>query len=595
MNRITKQNFILKNKKKNSMSIRKKYNRMYERIEDVLKLNLDGYDNNNNLNLAKSTELEEKENKEKDDDSNILRNPLLLSTSIRQIQRFLPNINVLLNTESDFNYNPSRQEHIKFEEQIKKDISQYIKQEKDLRERLVKIEKQLLNLDHEISENKMTMQALKTVSVSNAKSPLRKAIIKKIEDEFKKEEENSLNTFRYYSPKKKTTRIKRQNLPAIDTKEFTSRLNIKLMESEKLIKESKKNVVENIEIFENDKDNIHSEFNKIKAELKIIHFNKKYLVNKLYNHYLTILKEGKDSRKEGLAWIIMEIFYLNKKILVSYFPKYLDIDSIHYLFKMANINIRIIQLENKVKDKKNNLHKYIDKTKDSSINNMIKKYLFENTEENINNYEYNKKQLSSLISLFSNKLSHNITTNYSINENDQSYKEDQDLNDSNMIKKHIFKTSKNLSNIKTKNDSDDAYNIYLYKNAKKRQYKINELQKFFDENNKNRNHASFNENDTLKSNEFQTYLNLTNELFQLKQEKEKLKFKEMERIFKEFQKNNYQKRFQVEKKTVINALIGEDNLQNELFKQAKREKEYIYKMNKIQLFQNKYKTNKKID
>ncbi len=594
MNRITKQNFILKNKKKNSMSIRKKYNRMYERIEDVLKLNLDGYDNNN-LNLAKSTELEEKENKEKDDDSNILKNPLLLSTSIRQIQRFLPNIKVLLNTESDFNYNPSRQEHIKFEEQIKKDISQYIKQEKDLRERLVKIEKQLLNLDHEISENKMTMQALKTVSVSNAKSPLRKAIIKKIEDEFKKEEENSLNTFRYYSPKKKTTRIKRQNLPAIDTKEFTSRLNIKLMESEKLIKESKKNVVENIEIFENDKDNIHSEFNKIKAELKIIHFNKKYLVNKLYNHYLTILKEGKDSRKEGLAWIIMEIFYLNKKILVSYFPKYLDIDSIHYLFKMANINIRIIQLENKVKDKKNNLHKYIDKTKDSSINNMIKKYLFENTEENINNYEYNKKQLSSLISLFSNKLSHNITTNYSINENDQSYKEDQDLNDSNMIKKHIFKTSKNLSNIKTKNDSDDAYNIYLYKNAKKRQYKINELQKFFDENNKNRNHASFNENDTLKSNEFQTYLNLTNELFQLKQEKEKLKFKEMDRIFKEFQKNNYQKRFQVEKKTVINALIGEDNLQNELFKQAKREKEYIYKMNKIQLFQNKYKTNKKID
>ncbi len=69
----------------------------------------------------------------------------------------------------------------------------------------------------------------------------------------------------------------------------------------------------------------------------------------------------------------------------------------------------------------------------------------------------------------------------------------------------------------------------------------------------------------------------------------------MDRIFKEFQKNNYQKRFQVEKKTVINALIGEDNLQNELFKQAKREKEYIYKMNKIQLFQNKYKTNKKID
>ena len=93
----------------------------------------------------------------------------------------------------------------------------------------------------------------------------------------------------------------------------------------------------------------------------------------------------------------------------------------------------------------------------------------------------------------------------------------------------------------------------------------------------------------MKSNEYQTYFNLSNELFYLKQEKEKLKLSEMDRIFKEFQKNNYKQRYQVEKKTVISALIGEDNLENELFRQAKREKEYMYKMNKIQLFQTKYK------
>jgi hypothetical protein len=45
----------------------------------------------------------------------------------------------------------------------------------------------------------------------------------------------------------------------------------------------------------------------------------------------------------------------------------------------------------------------------------------------------------------------------------------------------------------------------------------------------------------------------------------------------------------LKKKVVISALIGEDNLENELFKQSKREKDYIYKMNKIKLTQNKNK------
>ena len=603
MNIITKPNFLLNKKKRKLISLRKKNNHMYQRIEDVLKLNLDGYDKKY-INIAKSTEFKEKQKQEKEDDSNnITKNPLLLSSSIRQIQRFLPNINVLLNTESNFNYNPSRQEHIKFEEQIKKDISTYVKEETNLREKLIKIEKKILNLEDEILDSKIAIQALKTISVTNTKSPLRKNIIKKLEDEFCKEEEKYLNnykiSYKYLSPNRKKIKMRGQSLPGIDNSDFTSRLNLKLMESEKLNKEREKNVEENIGIIENTKYNIHNELNKIKSELKVVHCNKKFLINQLYNHYLAILKEGKDSRKEGLAWIIMEIFYMNKKILISYFPKYLDIDSIHYIFKIANINIRIIQLEAKVKEKKDKLHNYIDRTKESSINNIIKKYLFDNTEENINNYEYNKKQLSSLISLFSKKLSHNVTANFSMNEH--SYKEEKettattDFDDTHMIKKHIFKTSKNLSNIKTNKDSEEAYNDYIYKNAKKRQYKINELQKFFDENSKYMNSPSFKENDTLKSNEFQTYLNLSNELFQLKQEKEKLKFREMDRIFKEFQKNNYQKRFQVDKKTVINALIGEDNVQNEMFKQSKKEKEYIYKMNKIQLFQNKYKIKKKME
>ena len=331
------------------------------------------------------------------------------------------------------------------------------------------------------------------------------------------------------------------------------------MESEKLNKEREKNVEETIEIIEQDKGNVHKELNDINEELRIVHNNRKVLIDQLYNHYLSLLKDGKDSRKEGLAWIIMEIFYLNKKILVSNFPKYLDNDCIHYLFKIANLNLRIIELENKVKNKKDNLNKYILNLKDNISNNNIKNYLFDNTEENINNYEYNKKQLSTLISAFSKKYNFNKNNNL-IKE--KSYKEtiNTTINNSDTRKSlkkiFIFKTSKNLSNLKPNIDTDNLLNEYIYKNPKKKQYKINELQKFFDENNKSRNSSSYKDNNTLNSNEFQIYSNLSNELFQLKQEKEKLKLKEMERIFKEFQKNNYRKRYQIEKKVVISSLIG---------------------------------------
>ena len=54
-----------------------------------------------------------------------------------------------------------------------------------------------------------------------------------------------------------------------------------------------------------------------------------------------------------------------------------------------------------------------------------------------------------------------------------------------------------------------------------------------------------------------------------------MKTNEMTRIFKEFQRNDYENRFNTDKITVISALLGEDNLNSELVKQSKREKRYI--------------------
>ena len=52
-----------------------------------------------------------------------------------------------------------------------------------------------------------------------------------------------------------------------------------------------------------------------KEELKD---KKEKLIEHLYLYYLDLLKEGNDTRNEGLSWIVREIFNLGKNVLISY-------------------------------------------------------------------------------------------------------------------------------------------------------------------------------------------------------------------------------------------------------------------------------------
>ena len=56
---------------------------------------------------------------------------------------------------------------------------------------------------------------------------------------------------------------------------------------------------------------------------------------------------------------------------------------------------------------------------------------------------------------------------------------------------------------------------------------------------------------------------------------EEMKKSEMDRIFNEYLRNNYYQKYKVEKNVVLSALIGEDNINNELNKQIKRAKKFF--------------------
>ena len=47
------------------------------------------------------------------------------------------------------------------------------------------------------------------------------------------------------------------------------------------------------------------------------------------NHYLGLLKEGKDVKSEGIQWIVIALWKLNETVSIDNFPSFLDEDAIH--------------------------------------------------------------------------------------------------------------------------------------------------------------------------------------------------------------------------------------------------------------------------
>ena len=106
-----------------------------------------------------------------------------------------------------------------------------------------------------------------------------------------------------------------------------------------------------------------------------MHKIRTFFLTKLYEHYLNVLKEGSDTRNEGLSWIIREIFALDKKVMLSFMPKFLDKLCIKYIFNMTHLNIKITEVENEIKKTKEQFKKVgiINKGDEMIVNESIMK------------------------------------------------------------------------------------------------------------------------------------------------------------------------------------------------------------------------------
>ena len=600
---LLNKNYQIKYLKKQKTSSLTRYNK--RGADEVLKLSL------HNFFLAKSSSkknlLESSNDSRNSSNQNIFDNNTKnkksrnnngansLSQSIRKIKLFFPEIkDSVFKEDYASGHIPSRKEHIKFENSMKDQIEKLTLNCEQLQCNQDKLNKQILEIDNNIIDIQCNIDV--QLNYNN----------------------NSLLA--------KKSFMKLNGGKVLNHKDMEAEMNLFLIRQEQSMKQKAREYNEEIQKKKSEKQKLIQILDNNNIEIKKLHEKRKKTVEKLYIHYLNILHDGRDTRSEGLSWAIREIFKLNKKVIMSFLPEFLDRSCIQYLFKVAHNTMKTIEIENQIKETKSDFKStgIIKTTK----KNELPDYLTErncSTKENLEKLKsefcvsFNKKQC--LLKTIENSLPSNSSNikigdtfctnkNMEINKMDKcilskkfgnkSYSNDRKFNTDNnnkgyeKINGNVYNTiqdklDENLPFINgdpndnlIKNLSNEV--IYTNKFAKE-QYKtyinIPPIIRLKDIDKLNYcNKINFSKKELEKIHD---YFTLMKKLNDLRAEKQLLKTTEMNRIFKEFQRNNYAQRFNVDKNTLICALVGEDNLNTELFKQAKKEKQYFEEISKSQL------------
>ena len=260
-----------------------------------------------------------------------------------------------------------------------------------------------------------------------------------------------------------------------------------------------------------------------------------YIIRKqLINSYHLKLYEGLDFRGEGLSTIIKDIWNLGVNVNINYMPPYLDGPAVEFLFKKAKQSIEINRIRQVIKDNENELASYIKEWKKS--NKEIKE-MFEHHNQfalnaNTENNEENKKNNINEEELFKTKVS-DISLSYLT-----PYPKTKQF----MIdykKKHPNLFHKEIPGIEIKKIPFKSLNIPL-KITEKNQH-IEKLKYLLG--------------------------------IKIEQNKEKDR-KEVERLNREFTKNDYKVKYEVNIETVFGALFGEEKKNEMLIYYTKLDKEF---------------------
>ena len=515
-----------------------------------------------------------------------------LTTSIEKLKKIIPDINEKMKNNYSGIFDsllPKKDYKVENNETyLNSVLTELNEKEIKMKNKKNKMENELNNIEKEINDKLFYIELMKD---ANFQQNLKTKIINQFEKEFNESKNKEIlkdinNTkispidkkdlFSIKNKYKNEKEIKEQKieeakqksiekaikLDELREKTYKTKLNNLLLSKQISIKKKTERFTNDIIRQKERKKIIWQKVKIYHDKLKKLHMLQNKIKDNLYIYYLSILKDGVDTRDEGLSWVIAEILKLGKKVLISYIPKYLDEKSILYLFIKAHLILKIKYLEKRInesnddckerKDVKKKTKRYNAKLIARKTLNNIKEKFMHNKLENSNiNMPYieNNKNISFPISLKKYETSKLFLKDL-----------DKKLSKSNSM--IYFKHQNNyLEGEKEKNSFIDAFKkkLFLKKNKK----------------------ISFEE-----------YISMSDEIKKLKKLKESLKEKEMERIFEEFRLNKYSTKYNIDKKNILSALIGEQNIEKELSIQDKKEKQLNKESIKTKLYTNNYLINK---
>ena len=520
------------------------------------------------------------------------------------------------------------------------------RERKDLVSKITKLKSLMNSLSQELSE---TISEIENINVEleflkNYKSYtlLDVNLRKKIDEDEKKQKEKKQSSANLNNTNSETNKESLKEIEYEKEMNIKMKMQIILNNKSKQVKSYINKANENLNNLQNKKKNILLKLDACEKDLKDFKEKLLDLKNDLLVHYHKLLSEGKDTRKEGLCWIIKAIWNLKSNVVMSYLPKFLDEKSVIFLFLYAsklieinNVNYKIEKLNEKMKQRWSKVNKQINisltklkinrnlknknnnKNKNKSYNNIsnIKKksnLIIENNSlnESISDIEKKSKSRKNSIKIEINDNDEKLATNNNINNKEfnktnknnnfgDTFKTSlyNTLNDDsenkksrknfflNNDKKHLKKHNTNLQNYCTLGKSFKK--SFLKNGFANKEYSGISFEKPIKiKDFENINNFKVIENiDTPYLNMFNFHKDLESKLQKLKNEAKQMQKNELDRISRCFYLEDYGGKYNVDQKIVIGALIGEDNIRLELMREEKQKKNYFKTIEELRNFQ----------
>ncbi len=339
-------------------------------------------------------------NKRNKDQGSILRNNIIKTKTRFNFSLFLPKQqkeieqNIGINNETIQAMNAGEINN----EYFSKVMKDKIKYENQLHEELISVNKDIYEKKCEKKERNAKLSEIynqqnKLTKTFNVLFNKRKSALEKFEEQLEIQQK-----------RKKEKRINKKNT------NFNNFLkNIKVSKknneiSKNLLKE-RESYIENMNKIKEEKEKCIKDIKRIEEEILYYKQVNEELLKEQRQYYMEILKNGFDSRREGMIWCVRNLLELQTNLEYHHFPKFLSHEEIDFLIQIAKISLEEIQLkiilkalrkkQSELKEKENirrmsQVDDFISKKYDNQINNNdIFKY-----KKNLTDYELEKIRIN---------------------------------------------------------------------------------------------------------------------------------------------------------------------------------------------------------